>query len=299
MLALAALTACGQFVPAGQALSSTGSTPAVVELTTRDALAEATHLGHYALDGLLATHTGDVRWGGGEARGLAWAELEDSPEAGLALADTLANLASVEPATLETQAEQLAFWLNLYNAWTLQAVLQARASDASFVSVAEDDFALFKIGFVQVGGVSLSLNQLEHGVLRGDPVAMDRHFAGQEALRDDAESWHSALWQGDLPDARLHVGINCASVGCPDLGARAWQAATLDADLDAAARRFANHPGKGAGPAGISPLFRWFEDDFVGSHGSVQAFIERYRTGGDAGVDLAATLPYDWALNDI
>ena len=195
MFAFAVLAACGQFVPAGEALSSRGSTPAVVELTNRDALAAATHLGHYALDGLLATHTGEVRWGGGEARGLAWAELEDGPEARLALTDTLANLASVDPAILETQAEQLAFWLNLYNAWTMQAVLDARAADASFVSVADDGFALFDIGFVRVGGVSLSLNQVEHGVLRGDPVAMDSHFANQAAVREQAEAWHSALWQ--------------------------------------------------------------------------------------------------------
>ena len=198
MFAFAVLAACGQFVPAGEALSSTGSTPAVVELTNRDALAAATHLGHYALDGLLATHTGEVRWGGGEARGLAWAELEDGPEARLALTDTLANLASVDPAILETQAEQLAFWLNLYHAWTMQAVLDARAADASFVSVADDGFALFDIGFVRVGGVSLSLNQVEHGVLRGDPAAMDSHFANQAAVREA-----SALWQGDLPDG-LH-----------------------------------------------------------------------------------------------
>jgi hypothetical protein len=100
-------------------------------------------------------------------------------------------------------------------------------------------------------------------------------------------------------DARIHVGINCASVGCPDLGAGAWQAATLDADLDAAAVRFVDHPGKGAGPGGVSQLFRWFVADFEGSHGGVQAFVSRYRTGGDGDVDYDATLDYDWSLNDL
>lgn len=300
MLAFVALAACGQFVPADQALDAAGSTPANVELTTRDALADATHLGHYALDGLLATHTGDVSWGGGEARALAWAELSDSPEARLALSDTVANMASVDPTKLESQAEKLAFWMNLYNAWTLQGVLDAQAADPAFESVSADEFALFNVAFVQVGGVSLSLNQLEHGVMRADPASMDFYFPeGEAALRTQVEAWHADLWQGDPVDARIHVGVNCASVGCPDLGARAWQAATLDADLDAAATRFVNHPGKGAGPNGVSQLFRWFEADFAGSHGGMRAFVARYRDGGDADVDYDATLEYDWALNDL
>ena len=299
MFALLSLAACGQFVPADQALSTAGSTPATVALTTREALAGATHLGHYALDGLLATHTGDVRWGGGEARALAWAELDDSPEARLALSDTLANLASVDPTLLESRDEKLAFWMNLYNAWTLQGVLDARAADPGFNSVQADDFALFNIAFVQVGGAALSLNQLEHGVMRADPASMDFYFAEQAGLRGRVEGWHDDLWGGGPLDARIHVGINCASIGCPDLGARAWQAATLEADLDAAAARFVDHPGKGAGPEGVSQLFRWFAADFEGSHGGARAFVARYRTGGDGDVDHDATLAYDWTLNDL
>jgi hypothetical protein len=299
MLALVALAACGQFVPADQALSAAGSTPANVEITTRDALADATHLGHYALDGLLATHTGDVSWGGGEARALAWAELAESAEARLALSDTLANLASVDPTLLESRDEKLAFWMNLYNAWTLQGVLDAQTADPSYATVETDDFALFNIAFVQVGGESLSLNQLEHGVMRADPASMDYYFAEQEVLRAQVESWNADLWQGEPTDARLHVGINCASVGCPDLGNGAWQAATLDADLDAAATRFVDHPGKGAGADGVSQLFRWFVADFEGSHGGVQSFVSRFRTGGDDAVDYDATLEYDWSLNEL
>ena len=299
MLALLTLTACGQFVPADQALSTAAPTPAGSAFTTRDALAEATHLGHYALDGLLATHTGDISWGGGEARGLAWAELADGAEARLALSDTLANLASVDPTLLESRSEKLAFWMNLYNAWTLQGVLDAQTSDPSYATVATDDFAVFDVALVQVGGVVLSLNQLEHGVMRGDPASMDLYFVDQDALRGQADAWNADLWRGDAPDARLHMGINCASVGCPDLGGRAWQAATLESDLDIAAKRFVDHPGKGAGPDGVSRLFRWFAQDFEGSHGGIQAFVSRYRTGGDAGVDYDATLDYDWNLNDL
>ena len=53
------------------------------------------------------------------------------------------------------QAEKLAFWMNLYNAWTLQGVLDAQTSDPSYATVATDDFAVFDLALVQVGGVAL------------------------------------------------------------------------------------------------------------------------------------------------
>ena len=59
-----------------------------------------------------------------------------------------------------------------------------------------------------------------------------------------------------------------------------------------------DHAGKGAGVDGISQIFRWYEADFIQSHGSIESFIEQHRTDGTAGVALDSTLPYDWALND-
>ncbi len=296
MLALS-LVGCGQFVSADAALTTAGSTPARVDLATRDALADATHLGHYALDGLMRAHAVDASWGGGAARAVTYDEILDGPEARVALTDALANLASVDPMALESHDEQLAFWLNLYNAWTVQAVVDARSADPTYASVRADDWALFNVAFAQVDGEALSLNQIEHGVMRADPASLDLYFADQDALRAKAEAWHAALWGGGPVDARIHVGLNCASVGCPDLLDGAYQAATLQATLDAQATRFVDHPGKGAGPDGISQLFGWFRADFEGSHGGVRAFVRQYRGGGDEGVDYDTSLPYDWALN--
>ena len=92
-------------------------------------------------------------------------------------------------------------------------------------------------------------------------------------------------------------GSQIPSLGCPDLLDGAFQPATVDDQLDAAATRFLAHPAKGAGPDGISTLFSWFASDFEGSHGGAAPFIEAYRVGGTEGVRLDAYLDYDWSLN--
>jgi hypothetical protein len=83
------LAACGQFVPAEQALTdaSTDTIAADVELATRVELVQAERLAHYAQDGLLRYHTADVQWGGGAARGVDYDGILASAEARVTLAD--------------------------------------------------------------------------------------------------------------------------------------------------------------------------------------------------------------------
>ncbi len=165
----------------------------------------------------------------------------------------------------------------------------------------EEQFARhFELFFDQpiwrFGGVALSLNQVEHGIVRGD---FDHPSLNglETATRMAIEGFHTELWDGDAPDPRLHVALNCASISCPDLGAttpQAFRAATLEAQLVSLARRFLANPLKGAGPNGISSLFSWYRADFVEG---VEAFIEAYREDGLTGVDTSRLLPYDWTLN--
>lgn len=297
MLPVLLLTACGQFVPADQsAPSAESSFAAEVDLPTRDDLAEVDRLNHYSQDGLLRFHTADLTWGGGLARGVDYSGLLASVEARVTLADSLATLGSVDPAALATPDERLAFWLNLYNVWVLQGVLDTLAETPDYPGVESDDFRLFNTAFVQVGGRELTLNQVEHCVVRGDPQSFSLYVEDEET---EAElwGWHDSLWEGGPVDARIHVGLNCASLSCPDLLDGAFQPSRLSEQLDEAAARFLAHPEKGAGPAGISTLFRWFDGDFEASHGGAASFIETHRIGGLDGVDLSATLPYDWSLN--
>ena len=103
----------------------------------------------------------------------------------------------------------------------------------------------------------------------------------------------------------MHYSINCASFSCPNLQPRAWEAATLDTDLDAAAREYINSPrGVAVTSRGlvVSSIYDWFEADFGGSRQAVIDHLLKY-----ADDDLAAKIranpkirryQYDWSLND-
>lgn len=300
--------ACGQFVAAEDVEAlGTGECEdfsAEVDLPDREELATASHLGHYGLTGLLATHSYDEQWSGGTVRSVAYTDMLATDDAGITLADSLANMAAVDPAELDGQAEQFAFWMNLYNGWAIQGALSQLAVDASWAGASAStwngeetgtSWVMFVTRFVQVGGLELSLDEVEHGVMRGawDEAA----YADEPERLAQIQAWHQALW-GDGPvDARLHMGINCVSRSCPDVPPGAFTADNVYDLLDANAVRFTAHGGKGAGPDGVSQLFSWFAGDFETSFGSVEAFVQQYREGGDADVAYGSTLDYDWALN--
>lgn len=182
------------------------------------------------------------------------------------------------PVTTLPRAAQFALWANLYNALTVDLVL-ARYPVGS---IREIGGGLFTRGpwseeLVRVEGRDLSLDDIEHGILR--PV-----------------------WR----DPRIHYAVNCASLGCPDIGAGPFRAAGLSGSLDAAARAYVNHP-RGAAPGSggglvLSGLYDWYEDDFGGGEPGVLAHLEAH-----AGAGLRALLGrtqsiesyrYDWSLND-
>ena len=188
-----------------------------------------------------------------------------------ALADYLDRLAATTVTELGADA-QLAFWLNLYNALTVAAVLEAYPVD----SIRAID-GVWRTDRVTVEGRQLSLDDIEHGIVR--PV---------------------------FGDARIHYAVNCAAVGCPDLAAEPYTASGLDARLDAAARAYVNDPrGVRVGVGGdltVSSIYNWFQEDFGGDEAAVLDHLRRYaepdlRTRLDA-ADGIADYAYDWALND-
>ena len=102
----------------------------------------------------------------------------------------------------------------------------------------------------------------------------------------------------------MHYAINCASYSCPNLLPKAWEAATLDADLDAAARAYVNHPrGVDPGRNGltVSSIYDWFEDDFGGSRSAVIDHLLTYADDTLAEEIRAnpkiRSYDYDWSLN--
>jgi hypothetical protein len=187
----------------------------------------------------------------------------------------LVTLQGVRPSSL-TRRAAFAYWVNFYNALTVWLVLEAYP----VTSIKSVRGGLFGLGpwdekITTVEGVKLSLDHIEHGILR--PV-----------------------WQ----DPRIHYALNCAAVGCPNLSARAFDAAQLDRQLDSAAKTFINHP-RGATIIGgkliVSSIYQWFKEDFGSDDNGVIAHLRQY-----ADASLRSRLAqittiyddqYDWSLN--
>ncbi|MEO1019785.1 MAG: DUF547 domain-containing protein [Pseudomonadota bacterium] len=173
--------------------------------------------------------------------------------------------------------EQLAYWLNLYNARTVLLILE-NAPVASIRDIKEGFFSIGPWGqeLMEVEGQSLSLNDIEHGIVR-------------------------PIWQ----DPRVHYGFNCAATGCPDLYSEAFTGATIDTVLDQQARIYVNDPrGVTVEPDGsltLSKIYLWFREDFGEDYADLIGHLE-----GFAEPALASTLKarpsvdgyaYDWSLN--
>ncbi|WP_289078495.1 DUF547 domain-containing protein [uncultured Thalassospira sp.] len=179
------------------------------------------------------------------------------------------------------RAEQMAYWINLYNALTVKVVLD----HYPVASIRDIDISpgLFASGpwgkkLVRIEGRTLSLDDIEHRILR-------------------------PIWQ----DARIHYAVNCASVGCPALARDAYDAKRIESQLDQAARGFINHAraihSDGDGGFVISSLYDWYRDDFGAGDAQFVAHLLTF-----AGPELTAQLDhiggfdvsddeYDWALN--
>ncbi len=223
--------------------------------------------------------------------------LKDRGQSVLYLDRYLAEVGIVQPDNLATFEERFAFWINAYNASVIRGVL---AEYRAGYSVSADNFAFFQNPRTTAGGEVWSLDQIEHGIIRGDEMH-DAYLGSDDAAQMRMQALHEALWGDDDVDARLHVALNCAALSCPNLPSIApyvYRPDTLESQLDAAARAFADNDAKGAGPAGISRLFDWFAADWDPGFGGADGFIEMHRTGGLNGVDTGQFLEYDWSLNE-
>ncbi len=188
-----------------------------------------------------------------------------------------AHLASVAAAEVSsfTPQQQLAFYVNAYNGYTVQLVLEHR-----FASIRDlDGGKVWSTRKFPVAGESVTLDQMEHGHAR------------------------------KLTDGRVHAAVNCASRGCPPLPPAPLTAEGIESQLDAAARRWVatNAYGLKDGALGLSKIFDWYGSDFDkwrggggdGAHAAAIGFLRAY------GLDDAATwqeiryLPYDWSLNSV
>ncbi len=207
----------------------------------------------------------------------AYAKVKDQDKA--LLKRYLTKLQGIDPRDYR-KAEQQAYWINLYNALTVDLIL----NHYPVVSITKLGETFFAFGpwddeAANVANHSLSLNHIEHQILR-------------------------PIWQ----DPRIHYAVNCASFGCPNLSARAFTAANTNDLLNQGAVDYVNHP-RGVKVKGdeirVSSIYHWYLDDFGGDHLSLIQHLKQYakpalkaklKTLESKRFDLEHD--YDWQLNE-
>ena len=150
-----------------------------------------------------------------------------------------------DAATLRTTEQKMAFWMNAYNVQMLQNIIETPQVN----HIIDDGFAdaFFDKPFL-TAGTGITLNEIENTILRRQD--------GRTALK---------AFQPDRLDLRLHVALNCAAVSCPRLRRRAFTAANLNAELEAAMRDFAGSPAHFRAEGNrlvLSALLDWYGPDF-------------------------------------
>ncbi len=228
----------------------------------------------------------------GKQSALDYDGIAQNPIAVAALDAYRIDVANADPEALKGQAQQLAFWLNAYNANVIAGVLASYGGDPTYSVITSGTF--FNARVYRIAGLMMSLDELEQGVIRGD---WDHPNVAGSPSDAKLRAFHSALWGKEQVNARIHVALNCAALSCPNLLQKAWLPATLPQDLQQALEAFLADPFKGAGSDGISLLFTYYKPDFEAEAGSVSAFIENNRKGGLSGVSTDKSLNYDWTLN--
>ncbi len=177
-----------------------------------------------------------------------------------------------------SRPEQFAYWINHYNARTVELILENYPID----SIKDISFSFFSFGpwdekLITVDGIDLSLNDIEHRILR-------------------------PIWK----DPRIHYAVNCASMGCPNLLPRPFTSETNEILLDEAAKGYINHP-RGVRfedeTLVLSKIFDWYLVDFGGSSDNLLKHILEYSEQ-----QFSHTIKhykgkfeydYNWQLNEI
>ena len=192
---------------------------------------------------------------------------------------------------LGARSARLAFWVNVYNALVLHGVVTLGIRR----QVGEVPGFFRRVSY-RVGGLVLSLDEIEHGILRGNrrrPFGLLRPFGRRDPRR--------ALCV-DPMDPRIHFALNCGARSCPPVGV--YRAGAMEQQLDLAARNFANQEVvlEGPGRLACSKIFRWYRADFDAA-GGLAPLLLRYLDEGPVQAVIAAGvppcsrwMPYHWAL---
>jgi len=250
------------------------------------ALAEPFDHRYAAWSALLARHVMPLR--GGQASNVRYAGMAAERAS---LKGVLDALSVVDDASFRafTRAQQMAFLINAYNAFTVELILTKYPKLDSIKDLGSLFSSPWKPKWITLLGAKVSLDDIEHVMLRQ---------------------------RGRYDDPRVHFAVNCASIGCPPLREEAFVADRLEAQLDEQTLRFMSDRSRNRfdaarGRLEVSKIFDWYGEDFrLGHRGirSLPGFMARYaQVLADAPAERERIrderveigfLDYDWKLND-
>ncbi|WP_419168254.1 DUF547 domain-containing protein [Halobacteriovorax sp.] len=174
---------------------------------------------------------------------------------------------------LFTQDQKIAFWINAYNAYTIKVVLK-NYPVKSIRDISSGWFSTgpWKIKFIKLLGNKVSLDNIEHDIIR-------KQFY----------------------EPRIHFAVNCASIGCPSLLQEAFVADKLDSQLDKAAQNFLHNKSKNylkGNTLYLSKIFKWYGSDFNQGYGSFKKYVVKVLGLSNREYEVEFN-EYDWNLNEL
>jgi Protein of unknown function, DUF547 len=199
------------------------------------------------------------------------------------------SLGEVSPQTFASwnEAEQIAFLINAYNAFTLESIIDQSPLKASI----RDIPGVWRIRKFQVAGQAKTLDEIEHQTLRKN-----------------------------YQEPRIHAALNCTAISCPSLRTEPYTGEKLDQQLDEQVRRWLNSPegvqiDRNANQVQVSALFDWFGQDWTAQYAVEQGFtgnakqraflnfISQYLSPDDRAYLMQGNyrlsyLDYNWTLNE-
>jgi hypothetical protein len=182
--------------------------------------------------------------------------------------DELKMLSEEEFETFSSD-QKLAFWINVYNAYTLKLVA-SHYPVKSIKDIGNIFSGPWSKKIVDLFDKKYSLDNVEHDIIRKD-----------------------------FKEPRIHFAVNCASIGCPSLLREAFTAEKLETQLSKATSNFLDNKNKNYAKGSklyLSKIFDWYGKDFTSKFGSYKKFIKQYyKINGDVDVKF---LKYDWKLNE-
>lgn len=171
--------------------------------------------------------------------------------------------------------EKFAFYINAYNAWTIKLILSGYPGVKSIKDLGNIFQSPWKKSVCRLNGTLMTLDEIEHGILRPE-----------------------------FKDPRVHFAVNCASKDCPILISEPYSGRNLENQLDASAKAFINNPARNRLKENIlylSSIFKWFSEDFKDD---AKGFVLKYASDDlKAGIEKNGEnlkieyLDYDWSLN--